>query len=194
MSRKKKKDNNPAGIIISLIILIALCVAGGFVWLNRYEFFPGLIKNGVSVCFLGKNGENKIVKYNYEGVNGVNEGVNGVNGEAAVPSQTRFEFAIRKLIAGPSDIQRMLNIYSEIPSDTKILAIIQEPDKNIIDLTPAFNTGGGTESIYKKLTQLIETVNLNTDKPTYLFINGVQTEVFGGEGIMITQPLTKDSL
>ncbi len=187
MSRKKKKDNNPTGIVISLIILIALCAAGGFVCLNRYEFFPGLIKNGVSVCFLGKNGENKIVKYNYEGVN-------GVNGEAAVPSQTRFEFAIRKLIAGPSDIQRMLNTYSEIPSDTKILAIIQEPDKNIIDLTPAFNTGGGTESIYKKLTQLIETVNLNTDKPTYLFINGVQTEVFGGEGIMITQPLTKDSL
>ncbi len=178
MSRKKKQKNNPAGMIISLILIIAICFCGLFVWFNRYEFFPALIKNGVSVCFLGKNGENKFVKYSY------NE-----DGK-----QTRFEFAIRKLIEGPSDIQRLFNTYSEIPSGTKILAVIQEDNKNIIDLTPEFNTGGGTESIYKKLNQIIETVNLNTDKPTYLFINGVQTEVFGGEGIMITQPLTKDSL
>ncbi len=176
--KRKKKNNNLAGAIVLLITVIVLFIAGGFVWLNRYEFFPALIKNGVSVCFLGKNGENKIIKYNY---------VEGAK-------QTRFEFAIRKLMEGPSEIQRIFNTYSEIPADTKILAIIQEENKNIIDLTPAFNTGGGTESIYKKLNQIIETVELNTEKPTYLFINGTQTDVFGGEGIMITQPLTKNSL
>ena len=66
--------------------------------------------------------------------------------------------------------------------------------KNIIDLNSGFNTGGGTESIYNKLYQLIRTVEANTEKPTYLFIEGKQVEVFGGEGIMITQPLSKDSL
>ncbi len=177
MRRKKQKDSQIL-IIISLVILFVLCAMSVFVWVNRYEFFPSLIKNGVSVCFLSQNGENKIIKYNYE------DGT----------KQTKFEYAIRKLIEGPSNIQRMFKTYSEIPVDTKVIAIIQENDKNIIDLTPAFNTSGGTESIYKKLNQIIETVELNTDKPTYLFINGVQTEVFGGEGIMITQPLTKNSL
>ncbi len=176
--KKKNKKSNPIEIIILLILAAIICAAGAFVWINRYDFFPALIKDGVSVCFLGKNGEDKIIKYNYE----------------ANLKQTRFEFAVRKLVEGPSDIQRIFNTYSEIPVDTKILAIIQEEDKNIIDLTPAFNTGGGTESIYKKLNQIIETVELNTDKPTYLFINGVQTDVFGGEGIMITQPLSKNSL
>ena len=132
----------------------------------------------VSVCFLGAAGENKIVKYNYD------EGL----------GQSKFEFATRKLIDGPSKIQKFFNTYSEIPVGTKIIAVIQESDKNIIDLTSEFNTGGGTEGIYKKLNQVIETVMLNTDKPTYLFINGKQVEVFGGEGIMITQPLSRNSL
>ncbi len=177
MGRKRKKANS-AGFIVIFILLIIICITGAFAWINRYDLFPNLIKNGVTVCFLGKGGENKIVKYNYD----------------ETLKQTKFEYAIRKLIEGPSDIQRMFNTYSEIPAGTKILAIIQEKDKNIIDLTPEFNTGGGTESIYKKLNQIIETVELNTDKPTYLFINGVQTEVFGGEGIMITQPLSRNSL
>lgn len=178
MRKKKKKENNIAVYLFGLIVLIAIIVLSAFIWLNRYEFFPSLVKNGVSVCFLGANGENKIVKYNYP------EGT----------GQTRFEYAVRKLINGPTQIQKIFSTYSEIPVGTKIIAIIQENDKNIIDLTSEFNTGGGTEGIYKKLSQVIETVLLNTVKPTYLFINGQQVEVFGGEGIMITQPLSKNSL
>ncbi len=176
--RKKKKENHFVLYLFWLVFLVAMLAIAGFVWQNKYEFFPNLIKNGVSVCFLGVDGENKFVKYNYSEELG----------------QTKFEFATRKLIEGPSQIQKFLNTYSEIPAGTKIIAIIQEDDKNIIDLTSEFNTGGGTEGIYKKLNQVIETVLLNTDKPTYLFINGKQVEVFGGEGIMITQPLSKNSL
>lgn len=174
MAKKKTKKRNN-GFFVTLLVFVA--IISSFLLVNRYEFFPQLIKNGVEVHFLTKNGEDKVVVYPY------NSG-----------TQSRFNYAITELIKGPSAIQQLLNTYSEIPTDTKIIAIIESEDKNIIDLTSEFNTGGGTESIYNKLYQLINTVESNTDKPTYLFINGVQTEIFGGEGIMIKQPLCKESL
>ena len=177
MTRKKKQENR-LNIILLLFFTVVFIVAGVFIWVHRYEVFPQLIKNGVDVHFLSKNGEDKIVRYNYDNVSG----------------DSRFKFAIVKLLEGPSSFQKVMNTYSEIPVETKIIAIIEESDKNIIDLNSGFNTGGGTESIYNKLYQLIRTVEANTEKPTYLFIEGKQVEVFGGEGIMITQPLSKDSL
>lgn len=177
MARKKRQEKKNNTILV-LVIAILIGFIGAFSWTNRYDLFPSLVKNGVSVCFLTQNGNDKIVKYSYD--------------ESLKVS--RFNYAIKKLIEGPSDIQKLFKTYSEIPEGTKIIAIIEGESKNIIDLTTEFDTGGGTESIYNKLNQLIKTVEENTDKPTYLFINGVQTEVFGGEGIMITQPLTRNSL
>lgn len=176
MTKNKQKKSLNYGMVSILVLLSILLTA--FLWNYRYEVFPQLIKNGVEVHFLTENGEDKVVVFNYEGVT----------------KQTRFNFAISKLINGPTRIQKLMNTYSEIPAETGIIAIIEDVDKNIIDLTSTFNTGGGTESIYNKLHQLINTVEANTDKPTYLFIDGQLIEVFGGEGIMITQPLSKDSL
>ena len=57
-----------------------------------------------------------------------------------------------------------------------------------------FETGGGTDSLYKRLYQVIKTANRNTNLPVYLYIDGQKAEVIGGEGIMITQPLNDRSL
>ena len=43
---------------------------------------------------------------------------------------------------------------------------------------------------YNDLWQYLLTVK----KPIYLYIDGKQAEVLGGEGIMITQPLSENSL
>jgi spore germination protein GerM len=61
-------------------------------------------------------------------------------------------------------------------------------------LNSSFVIGGGTESLYKRLYQLIKTVKLNTDLPVYLFIDGQKADVVGGEGIMLSQPLSNSSL
>ena len=61
-------------------------------------------------------------------------------------------------------------------------------------MNSAFENGGGTDSIYKRLYQLIKTAKRNTDKPVYLYIEGNKAEVIGGEGIMINQPLNEKSL
>ena len=67
-------------------------------------------------------------------------------------------------------------------------------DKVIINLNSAFENGGGTDSLYKRLYQLIKTARRNTNKPVYLYIEGNKADVIGGEGIMITQPLNDNSL
>ena len=68
------------------------------------------------------------------------------------------------------------------------------PDKVIINLSANFEKGGGTDSIYKRLYQLIKTSRHNSDVPVYLYIEGQRADVIGGDGIMLNQPLSDRSL
>ena len=84
-------------------------------------------------------------------------------------------------------------IYSEIPRDAEIINIKEFSDSVIVNLNSAF-VSGGADSLYKRLYQLIKTAKLNTTLPVYLYIDGHRADVIGGEGIMITQPLSNASL
>ena len=107
---------------------------------------------------------------------------------------SKIKFAIQSLIAGPKQNEKAKGVYSEIPQGTRILSINESSDKVVINLNSTFEQGGGTESIYKRLNQIIKTAKMNTDKPVYLYLDGNKAEVIGGEGIMITQPLNDKSL
>jgi len=135
----------------------------------------------VNVFFIGQNANKEEV---YKAVNReYDENIDG----------SKINFAMHSLIAGPKLDEKSKGVYTEIPAGTKIISIQENPDKVIVNLNGAFETGGGTESIYKRLYQLIKTAKYNTAKPVYLYINGTQAEVIGGEGIMITQPLSDSS-
>lgn len=103
--------------------------------------------------------------------------------------------AIEALLEGPGEENKRNGFYSEIPSGTKLLNI-KETDKYIIvNLNDKFQYGGGTDSIYNRLKQLIKTVSqTKINKDIYLYINGKQADVIGGEGVIIKQPLTQESL
>ena len=105
-----------------------------------------------------------------------------------------FKFAISSLILGPTKSEKNAGIYSEIPTGTEILDIDERSSVVIINLSRQFEFGGGTDSVYKRLYQLIKTARRNTEKPVYLYIEGKQADVIGGDGIMISQPLTENSL
>ena len=107
---------------------------------------------------------------------------------------TPIKFAITALIDGPKPEEVKLGVYSEIPVGTRLLAVIDAPDGVYINLSKHFELGGGSDSIYKRIFQLIKTAKYNTNKPVYLLIENVKVEVIGGDGIMITQPLTENSL
>lgn len=136
----------------------------------------------VNVFFIGQNSNKEEV---YRAVN--REYDKDVDG-------SKLKFAINALVSGPTAYEKSKGVYSEVPSGTRIIAINEAPDKVIINLNAAFENGGGTDSLYKRLNQLIKTAKKNTNKPVYLYIEGNQAEVIGGEGIMITQPLNENSL
>ena len=136
----------------------------------------------VNIFFIGKNENNEEV---YRAVKRVyNSEVDG----------SKVKYAITSLILGPKPAEKSGGVYTEIPADTRILSISEKPDKVIIDLSSEFATGGGTESVYKRLFQLIKTAKRNTDKAVFLYINGQQADVIGGDGIVITLPLSENSL
>jgi len=106
----------------------------------------------------------------------------------------RLEFAVNELLSGPNVIERSAGAYSEIPKDTKLISVKQLPNKTVIDLTSNFGIGGGSDSIYSRMRQLIKTVLVNTKNPVYLYLDGKQADVLGGEGITFSQPLSENSL
>ncbi len=139
-------------------------------------------KEYVPVVFIGKNanGEEvyKIVKREYD------KDVDG----------SKLRFAITSLIMGPVQTEKVNGIYSEVPTGTTVLHVYDKGDSIVVDLSSGFVYGGGTDSVYKRLYQLIKTIKRNTDKPAYLYIDGKQADVIGGDGIMISQPLSENSI
>ena len=109
--------------------------------------------------------------------------------------KSKLLFSLNQLVAGPSSYEKQLGVYSEIPKNVKIIGFVESKDKIIIDVSSNIQTGGGADSIYSRMKQFIKTVLANSpNKPVYLYINGKQAEVLGGEGIMISQPLKENSL
>ena len=105
-----------------------------------------------------------------------------------------FGYAVKQLMTAPTKWEKSKGLSSEIPSATKILSLREGENNILIDLSSDFESGGGAESLYTRVYQLIKTVNANTKLPVYLYINGKQADVIGGEGIMVTQPLNEKSL
>ena len=98
--------------------------------------------------------------------------------------------AIKSLLKGPDYEERKAGVYSEIPSGTKLLSVMESDNKIIINMNDDFQYGAGTESINNRLKQLVKTVvGIAPDKNIYLYIEGKQVDVMGGDGVMITQPL-----
>lgn len=136
----------------------------------------------VNVFFIGQDENNyevyKAVKREYD---------------AAVDG-SKIKFAIDSLIMGPKPDEKIRGVYSEIPFGTRVISITERSEGIIINLSYEFETGGGTDSIYKRIYQLIKTAKRNTEKPVYLYIEGHKADVIGGEGIMLNQPLNENSL
>ena len=189
-------------LVILGMVLVVIAVRYGLSVMNPGEILPEEVtvserttqeeevekpevsvqKEYVNVFFIGQN-ENKeevykAVKREYD------PDIDG----------TKLNFAINSLIAGPKPNERAKGVYTEIPAGTNVISIKELPDKAIINLSYDFQTGGGTDSLYKRLYQLIKTARRNSNVPVYLYIEGQKADVIGGEGIMLNQPLNDRSL
>lgn len=144
---------------------------------KKAEPVPKKVRKDIKIFLLDKNGNIRSVSRTCD-----------LNIESSC-----FEYAIKELVLAPTRLEKSQGFTSEIPVGTKVLSIRESSDSAKIDLSSTFEAGGGAESTYMRVKQVIKTANSNTTVPTYLYINGRQANVIGGEGIMIKQPLNERS-
>jgi hypothetical protein len=92
--------------------------------------------------------------------------------------------AVRELLAGPAPNER--GLLTMIPAGTQLLGISIGGSVAAVDLTGAFESGGGSMSMFGRLAQLVYTV---TQFPTVdtvrLRLDGQPVESIGGEGVIV---------
>lgn len=96
---------------------------------------------------------------------------------------------INALLKGPNDNDLSKGLSTEIPPKTTLINLGDYDDLVVVNLSNNFESGGGSDSMTIRLKQIASTVSDMTEKPVYLYLNGKQISVLGGDGIMVKQPI-----
>ena len=115
--------------------------------------------------------------------------------ERTEPSSPRVgAAAVTALLAGPSAAELAAGVGTSIPEGTELLGLSIDGGVATVDLSGTFGSGGGSLSMFSRLAQLTYTL---TQFPTVhgvnLELDGKPVTVFGGEGIILDQPMTRRS-
>ena len=108
------------------------------------------------------------------------------------PNQSNIvlEEAFNGLLKGPTDAA----LDSTIPQGTKLRNMRIQNDGIHVDLSQEFTTGGGSASMSSRLAQVIYTAtSLQPKAKVWIDVEGKPLEVLGGEGLLLEQPLTRQS-
>ena len=100
--------------------------------------------------------------------------------------------SLKELFLGPTKREEVKGIMTEIPVGTRIIKVEESNDEVLIDVSSRFLTGGGSAAMQLRYLQIYKTLKrLAPDKKIYLQIDGKNIRAIGGEGLEITQPLSK---
>ncbi|WP_017325704.1 GerMN domain-containing protein [Synechococcus sp. PCC 7336] len=113
--------------------------------------------------------------------------------ERAIPASTPDEAiasGLQQLIEGSADPE----LLSAIPKETRLLDTRTENSEIFVDFSSDFASGGGATSTIGRVTQVLYTAtSLDPEASLWILVDGEPVEVLSGEGLLLEQPLTRES-
>ena len=99
--------------------------------------------------------------------------------------------AFETLLAKTGDPEQ--NAFTTIPESTQLIAATVQEDGIHVDLSAAFETGGGSASMTGRLGQVIYAATaFDPTAPVWISVEGKPLTLLGGEGLEVSQPITRD--
>ena len=100
--------------------------------------------------------------------------------------------ALKELFLGPTKTEEIRGIMTEIPIGTRLIKVEESEDEVLVDLSSQYLTGGGSAAMQLRYLQIYKTLKkICPDKDIYLNVEGKSLKTIGGEGLEVTQPITK---
>lgn len=102
--------------------------------------------------------------------------------------------ALTQLLAGPTLAESAAGLSTAIPNGTRLLDVAIANRIATVDLSSNYASGGGSLSMLARLAQVTFTVTQFPTVDGVLFqMDGQPVTVFGGEGIVLDHPATRDT-
>ena len=100
--------------------------------------------------------------------------------------------ALEELLAGPTDQEAEVGLATEIPEGTRLNDVVVTDGVATVDLSPEFESGGGSLSMQLRVAQVVYTLTRFPSVESVAFmIDGQPVEAIGGEGVMVDPPVTR---
>ncbi len=114
----------------------------------------------------------------------------GTAGRDVQPTAAVGAAALRELLAGPTETDRAAGLDSEIPDGTRLNGLSIDDGVATVDLSRAFQSGGGSTSMQLRVAQIVYTLTqFPTVKRVRFRIDGQPVEAIGGEGVVVDPPV-----
>ncbi|MFN2389365.1 MAG: Gmad2 immunoglobulin-like domain-containing protein [Actinomycetota bacterium] len=98
--------------------------------------------------------------------------------------------AMESLLAGPESPEAETGVDTQIPADTELNGVEISDGIGTVNLTRAFESGGGSASMFMRLGQVVCTMHqFETVRNVVLELDGERVEMFSGEGIDVRDPM-----
>lgn len=131
----------------------------------------------VSICWLNPTG------------NSIQLVSNRMTFQKSIKPEQVLRTALETLLSQPP---AGANYTTAIPAGTKLLSLDTKESGIHINLSQEFVAGGGSASMSSRLAQIIYTASSSSDRePIWISVEGKALENLGEEGIVVSQPMTK---